>query len=75
MSSQTTICYDSTYNAYRPFAIFCVFLYPLGVPALFLAVLSISNARGHLGHEAVKLRIGFLYEAYQASGIWIWIST
>ena len=65
--SLTTVCYDSTYNAYLPYAVFCVLLYPVGVPALFLAVLYSLHAGGRLEAEATRLRLGFLYEAYEVT--------
>jgi hypothetical protein len=53
-------CYDSTWYYYLPFILVMVFLYPIGIPALFYALL--HKYRKRRQEVAVRLQLGFLYD-------------
>ena len=62
--SQTTECFTPDYEAFRPYAIVCVLLYPVGVPLLFLGWLWRLVRTQQLGNAAARARYGFLYQSY-----------
>ena len=68
--STATQCYDAQWNAYFPFAVAMLVCYPFGVPFVFFLILRTLWARGELGLEATKTRLGFLYDCYTAPFWW-----
>ena len=63
--SQTTQCYTAEYNAYYGYAIAMIFVYPVGVPLAFLAILWRLARTGTLDSTVARARFGFLYETYE----------
>jgi len=55
-------CYDSEWQKHLPFAIIMLIIYPLGVPCITLFFLTRYRAR--FEEPGVRIRLGFLYDAY-----------
>jgi hypothetical protein len=59
------ICYDDRYNGFVPLGLCALFLYPIGIPLVFLAMLAFYRHR--LSQAEVYSWLGFLYAGYTRS--------
>lgn len=61
-------CYDSSWYYYLPYVLIMVAVYPVGIPLLFWGLLRRYQGRRH--EVAIRLQLGFLYEAYNKESWW-----
>jgi len=64
----TVQCYVDKWNKYAMANIIALLVYPIGVPALFGGI--IWTHRKHLAVPTIRLKYGFLYDAYTDRSWW-----
>jgi len=73
-SDYRILCYDLQWSGYAAVGFLAIFIYCLGIPAVYFALLWTNRAalhnRKHPQHETVKDRLGFIYIAYEEEAWW-----
>jgi hypothetical protein len=64
----TLQCYTDRWHRYLPYNVFAIFVYPVGIPALFLALL--LRHRYEFNRPDIRAQIGFLYDGFAANCWW-----
>lgn len=63
------VCAGDEWQNYRNYAIFMIFVYPLGIPAFFFFMLWRYRRQDRLQEPGIRAELGFLYESYD-TGLW-----